>query len=354
MLITTKRKCNNYWTKEKCHEEALKYKTRNDFSGSTAYNVAHKKGWIDEITSHMSFIKRHNYWTKEKCKETALQYTSKSEFIKKEPACYHAIHRKGWAKELLSHQINKFKPSGYWTKEKCHEEALKYKTRMEFKNNMMAAYHQAVKHKWLNDICSHMDVIGNCKVRFVYVFEFDDNHVYVGLTFNIRERYNQHMTNSEKNTSMVFKHISETNSKFVFKVLTENPIPVKLAGLKEKLLIAEYSKNGWAILNKTKGGDFGGKILYWTKDKCQIEALKYNTRAELKKYANGCYHSARKKNFLDEICQHMLKPHECTIKWTKETLSSFTQKHTKSELRKHHEYVYKILSLNNWFEEFYP
>ena len=35
------------------------------------------------------------------------------------------------------------KPMGYWTKEKCAEEALKYKTRTEFKNNSYYALGRA-------------------------------------------------------------------------------------------------------------------------------------------------------------------------------------------------------------------
>lgn len=44
----------------------------------------------------------------------------------------------------------------FWTKELCHAEALKYKSRSEFyyKNNKV--YAAALRYKWLNDICAHM------------------------------------------------------------------------------------------------------------------------------------------------------------------------------------------------------
>jgi hypothetical protein len=43
----------NYWTKENCNSEALKYKSRKDFElGSpSAYNQSKLKGWLDEICS---------------------------------------------------------------------------------------------------------------------------------------------------------------------------------------------------------------------------------------------------------------------------------------------------------------
>jgi len=47
------------------------------------------------------------------------------------------------------------KPTGYWTKERCHDEALKYNTRNEFKKNS-TSYQRAIANNWLNDICSHM------------------------------------------------------------------------------------------------------------------------------------------------------------------------------------------------------
>ena len=44
----------------------------------------------------------------------------------------------------------------HWTKEKCHQIALKYQCKVDFKNNSNSAYSIACKHKWINDICKHM------------------------------------------------------------------------------------------------------------------------------------------------------------------------------------------------------
>lgn len=53
------------------------------------------------------------------------------------------------------------KSPNYWTKDRCHEEALKYKTRKEFQTNSGIAYSKARKMGWLDDVCSHMVLI--CK-----------------------------------------------------------------------------------------------------------------------------------------------------------------------------------------------
>ena len=42
------------WSKAECHQEALLFTKRRDFSRcSNAYKVARKNGWLDEICFHM-------------------------------------------------------------------------------------------------------------------------------------------------------------------------------------------------------------------------------------------------------------------------------------------------------------
>ena len=47
------------------------------------------------------------------------------------------------------------KPNGYWTKEKCQEEALKYDNTKNFKENSKTAYKTMCSNGWY-EICSHM------------------------------------------------------------------------------------------------------------------------------------------------------------------------------------------------------
>ena len=48
------------------------------------------------------------------------------------------------------------------------------------------------------------------------------------------------------------------------------------------------------------------KFNSWTKEKCQQEAFKYDTRTKFNKGCISAYNYARSNNFLDEICQHMI------------------------------------------------
>ena len=79
------------------------------------------------------------------------------------------------------------KPCNYWTKERCHDAALKYKTRSEFTKNDCSGYSKAWEEKWLDDICSHMVSAGNKYKKCIYAYEFlDTKTVYVGLTYNLK------------------------------------------------------------------------------------------------------------------------------------------------------------------------
>ena len=50
----------------------------------------------------------------------------------------------------------KTKKKSYWTKEKCHEEALKYNNKKDFINDSKFVYVLCSKNKWLVEVCSHM------------------------------------------------------------------------------------------------------------------------------------------------------------------------------------------------------
>jgi hypothetical protein len=143
------------WTYEKCKEEALKYNTRKEFqneSGS-AYVRSCKEGWSREVCSHMNEYRKPNgYWTKEKCKEVASKYVSRSEFSKNHNIMYQISHREGWMDEICSHMITTRKPTGYWTKENCKEEAKKYKTRSKFRSGCNSAYVKSSKEGWMDEI----------------------------------------------------------------------------------------------------------------------------------------------------------------------------------------------------------
>ena len=62
-----------------------------------------------------------------------------------------------WIDELCNKLIKtNIKPKNYWTKDKCKEEALKFKTKKEFRENSISAYIISNRLKIMNEITQHM------------------------------------------------------------------------------------------------------------------------------------------------------------------------------------------------------
>lgn len=347
----SKRKPKGYWTKERCIEEALNYNTITEFKRESqyAYRLSHENKWFDEICSHLTrTIKPSGYWNLENCKIEALKYITQIDFITKSRSAYGSAYENEWLDEICSHMVSDKKQKGYWTKENCKTEALKYTTKKEFVEAESGAYDAAFDNGWMDEICSHMITIGNRFNRLIYSFEFPDNHVYIGLTYNPKNRYSNHMK-----YGTVFNYMNETGLTPIFKILTDymdKEIASKMEGIKVK----EYKDNGCNILNKAKTGNLGGgcKILIWTKEKCQESAKNFKSRTEFQKNEVGAYESALRNEWLDEICSHMLG---YIPKWPKELCKELAIKClTRGEFKKNYINAYQASHYYNWIDEFFP
>ncbi|MEZ8773781.1 GIY-YIG nuclease family protein, partial [Vibrio sp. 10N.247.310.17] len=154
-----------YWDQiENCRKEALKYSSRASFmrGSRSAYNASIKpyNDWLDEVCSHMPPPKEtqtRTSWTKESCIREAQKYKTRSEFRKHCHTGFNAANDNGWLDHCCAHMQKANATSyGYWTKENCHDEAMKYERRNEFRIFSRGAYKAAWKNGWLDDICSHM------------------------------------------------------------------------------------------------------------------------------------------------------------------------------------------------------
>jgi len=240
------------------------------------------------------------------------------------------------------------KPNNYWTKEKCSEEAKKYLYKVDFIKNSEYAYNLSLKKKWLNEICKHMIPLGHKYKRIVYVYEFSDNFVYVGLTHNEDQRKKRHLS---KNDSAVYLHIAKTNLTPLYKRITLDYINVYEAQNLEKETIIKYQKEGWNILNRTEAGSLGSNMKQWTKKDCIKDAKKYNSRTEWANNSN-MYRVARKKKWLDICCKHMKEIVKPSGYWTKEKCIDSAKKYkTKSAWQKKYPSAYQIAFKKKWLNE---
>jgi hypothetical protein len=394
------RKPSGYWTKERCLEEALKYNSRVEIRKGClgAYKSIKRNGWSEELFSHMEYIQKpKGYWTKERCLELALNYNSRAEFTKQHYDAYRASKRAGWLDEICSHMEKRtWKVDGWnkeecrkealkydnrgefwkkssgasayaqrngfldeicshmkerfmWTKEGCLEVALKYDSRGEFQLKQGACYQGATRNGWIDEVCSHMVPVGSRYERCIYACEFPDKSVYIGLTYNFKKRMAKRkkderdtVTLYNKKTGLEYKEIQLTD--YIDRLGAKD---------KEGEYVDRYKSEGWTILNKAKTGGLGSCETMWTYEICKEEALKYETRGELRKGRPSCYGTISKRGWLDDLCSHTVVNEKRKLPnyWTYEICKEEALKYeTRGVFAKKSGSCYNLACTNGWLD----
>ena len=127
-----------------------------------AVSAAIRKGFIDEICDMFGWEntkKTHfpkGYWTKDLCLEEALKFEYQSDWRKHSNVSFMASRWNGCYKECTAHMEKIRKPKGYWTKDLCIKEALKYDNRKDWKKNNSFSVRMAVSNGWYKECTAHM------------------------------------------------------------------------------------------------------------------------------------------------------------------------------------------------------
>jgi len=281
--------------------EKSEYKNLREYhkANPEAYGVLKRIGRLDEFCKIFGWFRKlpNGYWTLERCKEDALKYNSKTEWQNNSTAYTYAL-KNGWREECCAHMKNR-KPNGYWTLERCKEDALKYNSKMEWRKNSTGC-DEATRNRWMEECCSHMELnkkwtLETCKEE--------------ALTHNTRGDW-------------------------------------KKSGLGYDAAI----KNGWYEECCKHMERVFKPIGYWTLENCKEDALKYSTRLEWKKNHSHVYQIARKNGWLEECCASMksIKPKNY---WTFERCKEDALKYnTKTEWKKNSPGC-NAAFINGWYEE---
>lgn len=296
--------------------------------------------------------KKRGYWSKVRCQEEALNFNTRGEFSIKSRTCYSIATKNKWLDDICNHMMPLLKKRSYWTFDKCQEVALKCTSQKEFYKNYRMAHDVARENNWLIDIRKHMDIIGNKYKRLIYAIEFKDKSIYIGLTYNIKQRYYQHLN---KDYSTVYKYIKKIGLNPICIPLTDL-LDVEDAIVEEKNYIEKYKNDGYLILNKSKAGAIGGSnSIKWTFENCKKEALKYESRNEFCVNSGGAYQASIKHSWLDEVCKHMKLKHKPKGYWTYEKCkeSSILCKN-KEEFYKKFGGAFSISKKNGWLNYLFP
>lgn len=131
----------------------------------TFYRLACRHNLTDELCDKVGWAKRreNGYWTLERCIESAKNYKTVSEWAKKCSGSRSSAQDNGWMDECTEHMVYNNKPDGYWTRERCVEEAKKYTTRKEWRATSKGSWGAAMTLKCYKECTSHMKLIKSWK-----------------------------------------------------------------------------------------------------------------------------------------------------------------------------------------------
>lgn len=243
--------CTKCKTEKPIHDFAISKVTK---SGRRHRCTSCRNARRREIYKNPEFKNWNKIWTSDKCRNEALKYSNRSDFVGYSCSAYHRALQDGFLDQICTHMASRWKPYRFWSFDECQKEALKYKTKVEFKTSNSSAYSLCQKRSWISRVCSHMDVIGNMHKRLVYAYEFQNKVVYVGLTCDKERRQLQHL---QYKKSPVYKYSLKTKLTPIYKSISKTYIIAERAQKLKDKTIETYKNSGWQILNSAKAGALG-------------------------------------------------------------------------------------------------
>ncbi|QNJ54922.1 hypothetical protein vBValMR10Z_382 [Vibrio phage vB_ValM_R10Z] len=207
-------------------------------------------------------------WTLERLKEDALKYKTRKDWRQMSCSAYSAAQKKGLIDECCSHMTYIQRPNGYWTLERLKEDALKYTTKADWQANS-SGYLIACRRDVLDECCEHMQLR-----KRPHGFWTLERLKADALKYTTKSEW-QKKSGSAYSTAQTKGFIDECCSHMQF-------------------------------VAKSSG--------FWTLERLKEDALKYKTRSEWQKKSSSAYSSAQKKGLIDECCSHMKTPTQTALK----------------------------------------
>ena len=142
------------WTYENCVNESKKYKYYDEFriNSASAYTISCHNGWIKDFVWLERRRKIPNYWTEEKCYEEAKKYSTMEDFISNSFTAYNKSCKKGWIKKYIWLNKNPCIKKEFLTYDVCFNEAKKYDYISEFRVMYNSIYSRTCKKCWIKYI----------------------------------------------------------------------------------------------------------------------------------------------------------------------------------------------------------
>lgn len=315
------RKEKGYWnTFEHCLKETMNYKnlTQLKIHSHGCYCSIKKHHWEKLVFNEIKNQEQmpQFYWNiKENCLKTAKKFKTVYELERNNYGCYMGMKRNKWLQETFPNSF-KNKESCYWNnKENVLNEAKKYKTKVEFKNNCKSGYN-AMYRLGIASECNKFFIKKKLynnmddKIHCVYVYEIPQfKTCYVGRTVNLHNRNLSHrrMVKHKDGRIMsdtLYIFCKDNNINIPNPIVKEKCLNAEESLIQEDIWLQKYISDGWKVLNKAKtglnSGSLGG-VLIWAKDKCKEVCKRFKYKTDIKKFNYQCYAECLKHNWFEEF-----------------------------------------------------
>lgn len=343
------------WTKEVCIELASTCNSRKELSSKsrTCYTIAHRNGWLDEICAHMPKLEKFapNHWTKENCKIEAAKYNTRGDFEKGALGAYTKARRKGWLDEICTHMS--FRQKGAEGKKKIY--LLKWnefkKIYVGISNNPKRRIHdhkESSSNKYVNDLIKAgslpmVEVIDEWK-DFKEIVNAEQQAIleYKSLGWDVLN-----LAKGGALGGITVKWTKEACKSQALKYSSRGEFESNESGCyKAALRLGIYDEIcAHMTYVKLPNG-------YWDFDKCKIEALKYKTRTDFYNGSSAAYSQCLKKKWLDLVSQHMISKKLPNGYWNLERCRDEALKFkTRGEYCNSSATSYRVAIKNGWLDE---
>ena len=127
-----------------------------------AYLAARRKGYLSQVTAHMlthgvSISRARTVWTKAICMRSAKSFDTPGEWEIGDRPAYRAAQRNGWLSACTAHMHRRKRVNGYWTRNRCIEEARKHLSiAVWFEANGSSYKAAKANPEWFAECTAHM------------------------------------------------------------------------------------------------------------------------------------------------------------------------------------------------------
>ena len=319
------------WSEEELAQDAAKYATLKDFreQSSSAYQIARNRGkdFFNRITSRMERGKGEN-WTDDGLAQEAAKYTTLKDFREQSSGAYQVALRRG--KDFFN-RITAHMERGTWSEEELAQEAAKYTTLKDFREQSPNAYDIAIKHRgkdFFNRITSHME-------RGSWTSWTDDRLAqeadkYVSLK-DFREQSHNAYQIALRRGKDFFNRITSRMERGKGENWTDDGLAQEAAKYTTLKDFREQSSGAYETA-RNRGKDFFNRITShlergsWTDEELRQEALKYRALKDFITQSYGAYQAARLRGILSQITAHMERG-----TWSEEELAQEASKYNSTK-----------------------